>query len=229
MNTIGDIMTQVLVRNNQTTTDAFITDAMLRSWAKSAHTWASAFRKWPMTEGRVSTTYAGVEEISFEGYKADSIRFLKIGSSLYQKIGFRDYQQMKDDTPDSSDKVFTDFGRTILINTLSGGSGTLTAYGQYQPVLDTTDLQAKTIFSDYDEEGNEAIFLKMTSYLKNREHLPDEEQTFDEKATAKLTEVSERIAEEQHGYHNQNGDGMFKRMDVINGGFEDDLFNRDQF
>ena len=229
MENVGDIITEVLVRNNRTTTDAFITDAMLQDWTRSAHNWASAYKKWPFTEGRISTTYAGTEEIFFEGYKADSIRFIKVGNDLLQKVGFKDYQQMKDEQIDSSDKVYTDFGRMLFINVNADISGTLTAYGQYQPVIDPTDLTATTIFSGYDSEGNDAIVEKVTSYLKKREHLPDEVAIHEEKAKELLESVWGKIGGEQFAYHNRSGDGMFSRFDVLEGGFKEDLLKRDQF
>lgn len=228
MRTQTDIITQVLVRNNRTTTDGFISDTMLKNWYKDAHSWASAYKKWPFTEGKVSTTYTATETWNFEGYKADSIRFLTIGDKLYQKINFKDYKQMLDETPSSTDRVYTDYGRTIYINTASGGSGTLVVYGQYQPTLDITDETATTVFSDWDEEGNEAIVEKMTGYLKRREHLADEAELHDQRAVLKLNEVWDKIGGEQSNYQLRNGDGMFKRFDVLNGEFSDGI-NSDQF
>lgn len=229
LNTNNDIITEVLVRNNRSTTDGFITDTTIQGWLKDAHVWASAQQKWPMTEGRVSTTYTTQEEWSFEGYRADSFEFVTVGGDLFQKINFRDYIQMKDDTPSNTDKVYTDYGRTIFINVNSGSSGTLTAYGQYLPLLDVTDLTAKTIFSDWDDEGNEALVEKMSSYLKRKEHLAEESELHDKRATEKLGEVASRIAKEQSNYQVRNGDGMFKRFDAVNGGFREDIFKRDQF
>ena len=55
---IANIQSQVLVRSNRTTTDSFITDAMLNDWVRQAHNWAVNYKKWPFSEGRVSTTWA---------------------------------------------------------------------------------------------------------------------------------------------------------------------------
>lgn len=225
----GDIIAEVLVRNNRTTTDSFITDTNLFDWLRQAHTWASSFKKWPFTEGRVSTTWTGTEEISFEGYKADTIRFIQIGGKRLQKINFEDYQLMRENYPDANDRVYSDFSRILFINPSADVSGTLTAYGQFQPTLDPTDLAQETVFSSWDAEGNEAIVEKMTAYLKAREHLPDETKFHDDRAMQKLEEVAGRIGQEQFAYHSKNDDGMFKRMDVVNGGFEDEVFRRDQF
>ncbi len=226
---LGDIQTEVLVRNNRTTTDSFITDAMLQDWTRMAHTWAAAYKKWPCTEGRIQTTWAGIEEINFEGYKADSIRFVTVGGKRLQKLNFENYQLMKEVTPSLTDRVYSDYGRTNFFNTSTDVSGTLVAYGQYQPLLDPTDLTAETVFSSWDAEANEAIVEKMSSYLKRREHLAEEAELHDQRAAAKLEEVSKRIGEEQFAYQNRAGDGMYKRFDVLRGGFAADIFKRDQF
>jgi len=229
MRTKTDIITEVLVRNNRTTTDGFITNTMLTNWYTEANYWASDFEKWPFAEGRYSTTYTSTEEWSFEGYKADSIRFLTIGGEIYKKINFRNYKQLLADYTDYSDKVFSDYGKVVYINPGANGTGTLVVYGQYQPYIDITDENGTTVFSDWNEEANEAIVEKMTSSLKRREHLPDEAELHDQRAVLKLKEIWDKISKEQSEYQTQDDDGMFKRFDVLKGGFRDDLLNEDQF
>jgi len=57
INNVGELITQVLVRNNRTTTDSFVTDTILMDWVKAANTWATSVHKWPFTEGKQSTTF----------------------------------------------------------------------------------------------------------------------------------------------------------------------------
>ena len=235
LRTQNDIFTEVLVRNNRTTTDSFITDAMLKSWLIDAHVWATAFHKWPFTEGRVQTTYAtgtgpNSDEFFFEAYKADSFRIIQVGGKRLEKLNFEDYQIFREEEPEADDRVFSDFGRTVFINPRADVSGTLVAYGQYQPYIDVTDYTSTTLFSDYDEEGNEAIVEKMSGYLKRREHLAQEAELHDQRANAKLEEVWKRVQDEAYAYktHPDRG-GMYKRFDVIQGLGADELFQRDQF
>jgi hypothetical protein len=234
LNTTGDIITEVLIRNNRSTTDSFITDAMLQDWIQDAHSWAASYHKWPFTEKRdQSTAWSGSEEVLYSslgvGFRTDSIRLLTIGGKRFQKLNFEDYQIFKEEQPSSTDKVYSDFGRTLFINTASGASGSLVAYGQYSPNLDPTDLASTTIFSTYDEEGNEAIVEKMTCYLKRREHLPNEAELHDQRAVAKLEEVWTRITDEQFAYHpSPRSEGMWKRFDILQGDSEDGL-NTNQF
>ena len=236
MNTRDDIFTQVLVRNNRTTTDSFITDTNLKAWFKDAVIWGTSYKEWPFTEGRdASTTWSGTEAVEYSSFspefKADSIRMLIIGAKRLQKLNFEDYQIFREESPSSTDRVFSDFNRTVYINPNADVSGTLYAYGQEQVAVDVTDETGTTPFSTYDAEGNEAIYEKMSSYLKRREHLADEAELHDKRASTKLEEIWKRIQDRQALYqtHPDRG-GMFHHFDVIDGrGGNNDWFNEDQF
>lgn len=230
MRTRDDLFTELLVRNNLTTTDAFITDTYLKNWFRDAHVWASSFHKWPMTEGRVSTTFTATEEWQFEGFKADSIRIMQIGGKRLTKLNFEDYQTFREEESTADDRVFTDFGKLVFINPYVGLTGTLTAWGQYQPYVDVTDETGVTIFTNFDDEGNEGILEKMNSYLKRRLGNLQAAELHDQRAVAKLEEVWGRIQKEQFKYqtHPDSG-GMFKRFDVLQGAATDEIMHRDQF
>lgn len=230
MRTRDDIFTEILVRNNLTTTDTFITDATLKNWFRDAHVWAASYHKWPMTEGRVSTTFTGSEEWSFEGYKADSLRIVQIGGKRLTKLNFEDYQTFREEQPAGNDRVFADFGKLVFINPSIDLGGTLTAWGQYQPYVDVTDETGITIFTNFDDEGNEGILEKMNSYLKRRQGNTQAAELHDQRAAAKLDEIWKRVMEEQfkNQTHPDSG-GMFRRFDIIKGGMNDEIMNRDQF
>src|SRR3990167_4682875 len=108
LNNRDDIFQEFLVRNNRTTTDAFLTEAILKDWYKQANIWGSARHKWPMTEGRLQTTFAtgsgpNSDEYFFEGYHADSFRLLQIGGKALRKLNFEDYQKQQEIEPDSNE------------------------------------------------------------------------------------------------------------------------------
>lgn len=205
MNTRDQIINQVLVRNNRTTTDAFITDTSLNTWFRDAVIWSTAYKKWPFTEARdESATWSGAEQVPYSTFapefKADSIRIMTIGGARMKKLNFEDYLIFKEEEPTATDRVFSDNGRTLYINTAADVSGTLRVFGQEQVAIDMTDEAQTTPFSTYDAEGNEAIYEKMSSYLKRREHLADEAELHDKRAAAKLDEIWARILDEQHKY-----------------------------
>lgn len=231
MKTQSDIITEVLVRLNQTTTAAFYTDAMLSAWTDQAHKWAAAQHKWPFTEGRATTTYTTTEEWNFEGYKADSFRIVQVGTKRLNKLAYEDYLIFKESEPSASDRVFSDYGNTLFINTAVDSSGTLTVWGQYTPAtLDATDPTVQTVFTPTAEEGNDAIVEKVLYYAKVKEKKMNEAAVFETQAKLKLEELWKRIQDEQYAYqtHRDRG-GMFKRIDVLSGLQNDEVWKRDQF
>ncbi len=246
LRTTGDIITEVLVRNNRTTTDGFITDGILQSWLKTAHMFVTSYHKWPLTEGRTSTTFAsfvsnedGYLQGSYpEGWKSESIRSLTIGGKKVTKTNFYKFQKFIEDNPQDTSRIFTDRGKIIYINPRIDLSGTVTAWGQYTPILDVTDMTATTIFSDSDEEGNEAIVFMMSSYLFERESpsagvskgkVVSPSIAKIQKAIDVLDLLWKRVADEQFGYNTPLDDGMWKRFDVLRGGFPEDINNTNRF
>lgn len=229
--TYSNLLDQVIVRLGVSTTSAFYTDAIIGGWIRSATRWATSYKKWPFTEARLSTTYVeGTEEWNFEGIKADSIRMLQVGGKRFQKLNFEDYQIYKEKAA-GEEKNFSDFNRTLFINPLADASGTLTIWAQYAPVdIDITDASATTVFSNYDEEGNEAIVEKVLAYANLREKKENEANLHDAKAVQILDNLWKRITDEQFNYHTTSArDGMFERFDVLKGAMSDDLIKRDRF
>lgn len=217
------------------TTDSFITDTTLKGWLFDAHVWATSYKKWPFTEGRIGTTFAsgggpGSDEWFFEGIKSDSIRFITIGGKKLRKLNFQDYQIFREAEATGTDRVFSDFGRTLYVNPYADVSGTMYVYGQYQPYIDVTDETGGTVFTGYDEEGNEAIVEKMQNYLKRRQRLVNEAELHDKRAAAKLEEIWARVQDEAYAYetHPDRG-GMFKPFDVLEGGLQSEVIKRNQF
>lgn len=229
--TFNDLKTDVITKLGIQTTDAYYTDTILNNWIKQGTRWATSFKKWPFTEGRVSSTFTGIEEWNFEGYKSDSFRIVQIGGKRLEKLNFEDYQILREEESDNDDRVYSDFGRTVFINPQIDLSGTLTCYGQYTPVdIDPTDLTSETVFSNGDEEGNEAIVEKVLEFAKTREKKLLEAQAHKVRASEILDLLYKKVTDEQFNYktHSARG-GMWKRIDVVAGELEDEMFKRNQF
>jgi len=231
LNTQADLISETLVRMGITTTVGFITDVMLNDWSIQAHRWAAGYKKWPFTEGRVSTTYASMEENDYpEGWKTDSVRILTLGGYRFEKKNFEDYQIFREVEPNATDRIFSDFNRVIYINPNSGLSGTTVFYGQYMPAaFDITDnpTTSYTVFSGAEEEGNEAIVQEMLSYAKQREGKSQEALVIHETAKRILDSVWEKIQAEQYAYQTKSR-GMFKYFDVLQSN-EGPNIDEDQF
>jgi hypothetical protein len=225
---VNDIKNQVLVRLGAGTSLGFYTDTILTDWFTLAHKWATSYKKWTYTEGRVSTTYStSTEEWSYpEGWKPDSIRMLQVGGKRCQKLNFEDYQRFREDNPDSTDKVFSDYGTVYYINPNAGLSGTTVVYGQYTPIWDITDEDFKTVFSGVEEDGNEAIIQRMLAFAMEKEKKTQEAIVYYAKAKELLDRMWQNYKDEQFGYHTKNR-GIWSDFDVLEGGVSDT--NEDQF
>ena len=230
--TLGDIQDEFIVRANiATTASGFLTDTILNDWTRFAILSSGASHKFPFTEGRVSTTFVGgTEEYPFEGYKSDSFRLVQIGGKRLRKLDFRNYQIFREEESSADERVFSDFARALFVNPNVDLSGTLTAWGQYTPIVDPTDKTGTTVFSDNDEEGNEAVVLEMMSYLKDREKKPQEAEVYHKRAQLILDGIWDRVMGEAYQYqtHPDSG-GMFRRFDVLRGSYQEEIFRRDQF
>lgn len=230
LRTFEEIKNDVIVKSGIKTTSTYFTDAILDDWIKQSERWATAFKKWPFTEGRVSTTFvAGQEEYPFEGYKSDSFRMVHVGGKRLGKITFEDYKIFKEDQESSADRVFSDYGRIMFVNPLIDLAGTLTAWGQYTPApIDVTEPNSLTVFSNGDEEGNEAIVEKVLSFIRKRQQKRNDAN--DHLKNAKdILENMEGIVEEELFNYKTKDRGMFERVDVVNGSYYNDGIKRDQF
>lgn len=232
MNTLGEIKTEVLVQLGVSTTVGYYTDDILNRWIDDSHKWAAAFRKWPFTEKRDQTTsWSGTEEVAYPSsdLRSDTIRLLQIGGKRLRKINFEHYQRFREDNPSSSERLFSDYSRTLFINPYADVSGTLTAFAQYTPSsFDFTDPSSETVFSIEEEDGNAAILEDVLSKAKTREKKMNEAQAHQVNARTLLTELFDSIGQEQFLYDSE-GEGMWERIDVLNGGLYSKEIKRDQF
>jgi hypothetical protein len=228
----GNLATEVLVRSGKDTTSGWVTDTMLNDWLSQSHRFGAGYKKWPFTEGRTSTTFATTSETwDFEGYKADSFRIITVGDRRLQKLNFEDYLIFKEESPSADDRVYSDFGGLVYVNTGADVSGTMTAYGQYMPAnFDATDDTTETVFSEGNDEGNQAVIEEAISYVFRRDGKAQESIERHLLAKQLLDELWKRVLEEQYAYqtHPDRG-GQYRRFDVLKGSVSDEILKRDQF
>lgn len=238
--TIGGIKNDIIVKLGIATTSAYYTDAILDDWIDMAHKWAAGYKKWGFTEGRISTTFAslGTTEDGYtvleypEAFRTDSIRLLTIGGKHFNKKNFYRFQAFLEDNSSDSSRIFTDYARRVLINPRADAlSGTVVAWGQFLPAhLDSTNPALPTVFSTFDDDGNHAIVAKVLGYAAAKEKQAQSQiDEYDQRAATLLDGLWNKIAEEQAMYQDTLNDGMYKRFDVLRGGFKEDLYRRDQW
>lgn len=248
ISTTGGIKNDIIVKLGIDTTSAFYTDAVLDEWINTAHKWAANFKKWPMTEGRVSTTTAststnedGWTVLEYpEGFKTDSIRMLTVGGKHFLKKNFYKFQEFIENNSSDTSVIYTDYARRIFINPNAAGfSGTIALWGQFMPNdLDRTDPTQGTIFTGFNDEGNLAIVQEVMSYAADRERqgvglvrgkVAGVGPFHHNSAIDILEHLWKTITDEQFMYQDTQNEGMFKRFDITRGGFKEDVFRRDSW
>lgn len=241
LSNLGGMKNEVLVRMGVLTTAAYYTDQMLFDEINIAHKWAAGYKKWPFTfrhdasfafDGR-SDWYAYPT-----GFKSDSIRYLMVGGKRHTKTHLWDYQIYLEDSPQGKDRIWSGFGRVIYINPNTDVSGTIETWGQYLPAnLDPSDPTSTTIFSGYEEDGNEAIIDEVVARFNQRERqnvaivrgkFSGQAPYHSQLAAETLERIWQGVKDEQFGYLAKNRE-MFVRVDILRGANRDDIFKRDQF
>lgn len=245
--TLGDIKNDVLVKLNQGTSQGFYTDTLLNTWFNECYMYCASKYKWPMTQSKdTSLTFSQGTEIYAvpAQFKTDSIRVLQIGTSptIYNigKTEFEDYMYFREWMTTASDRIWTEFTRNIYINPNMDVAGVITLYGQKNITsLDGTNSDATntTIFSGAEEEGNEAIAYRMLGLAMMKEKrigqgakgkLSGEGQVYLSMSDSILDAIWKRITDERYAYQNRNKE-MFRRLNVLKGGYQEEIFKRDQF
>ncbi len=229
LQTFGDITKEIATRLSVSTTAAYYTDDIIKTFALAGYKRAVGYKKWPFTQGKETTTFTGSEEYSYpEAWKSNSIRLLQVGGKRLQKKNFEDYQIFREEEPSSGELIFANYGRRYFINPNINTSGTIVVWGQYVPALDASLPAATTPFTESEEAGNDAIVEIALSYAMTREKKESESILHLKKAQAILDEIWTNIKDEQFDNQSTNR-GMFKRFDVLHGALEDELIKRDQF
>jgi len=223
----ADLQLQSIVRMGIDTTSTFITETMIRNWLDMGHKWAASYKKWPMTEYMdISGTFTnGTIAYNYPNtnFKTDSIRGLAIGSmtaggaTIFDKKIFTDFAKYMVDYPTGTDEIFSDYGRILYINP-NCTSGTIMSFGQLTPptlglVASST---ASTVFSNYDEEGDDAIIDKVCSYGFRRMKKFQEAIDFENRARMTLDELWKRIQDEQALYQTKDRP-IWERFNVVKG------------
>lgn len=225
--TRGDIKTEILVRGGWDTTSAWYTEAQINDWINQAQRKCAAFYSWPFCEymDKSGVFTSGTEENSYPnaGFKTDSIKFLKIGTTIFHKKNFKDYQEWRENYDGATDEVFSDFGRTLYINPNCAG-GTIYAFGHLIPsnIADGDENDAtNTIFSTAaEDEGNEAIIEEVMSLATKRSKDLNASAAHHLAAKEILAEMVVRIKSEQANYGGKDRK-MFSNFNVISGGLQD--------
>lgn len=149
---------------------------------QDAYLWAGTLYFWPpLYRARIFSSKPNTQSLKYDYYDypvdflTNSISRLYIGGKQYSKKAFQDFLDYVDNTiegstpPDPTKRFFAEFSRQFFVWPAASVAGTNdgTVWGNIQPpqLANPTDT---TIFSLWDDAGNEAICKKALSVLMER-------------------------------------------------------------
>jgi len=188
MQTRADIETELqarlMVANNSTMFSAArITEVTKQSnqWAGTLFFWPSLFRSRYFSSKPSSQSSTPILPLNYDYYDypsdflTGSVSRLYFSNQSYKKVAFQDFLDYVDNTkqgsppPDKTHRYFAEHGRQFFVwpGVTSAGVNDGLVWGNIQPP-DLTNSTDKTIFSLWDDTGNEAIVKKALSVLMER-------------------------------------------------------------
>ena len=170
----SELQIRLLSANNSTNFGA----ARLTKLIQDAELWATSLHFWPqLSRARVTDTFAGQEYYDYpDDFLTDSINRLYINGKRYDRKNFGDFRDYVDAPtatsfpPDQTKNFFANYGRQYFVfpvPTVTGPDDNLIIWGNIQsPGLPLST--STTIFSLWDDSGNEAIVQKAFSVAMQR-------------------------------------------------------------
>lgn len=233
MNYFRELCTQLNIDYTDIANNDLFTSTMLIRWLNLSKDEACARHEWPFTEGeRDIATTAGKEDYDYPtAMRSDSLRYLTVNDKRYEKLTFEDYLTYREDRSTGTDKFFSDRNRVLYINYLASGfGGSIVCYGQVFVSGAIDSASTTTVFSSGEPEGDEAIvklaYAKALSSDKMKNPVKGQKERFE--AFEILDGIWDRIITKQASYHTKDRP-LFKRFNVLKGGYEDELRNPNRF
>lgn len=182
MQTRSDIETELLARIMAANNSTQFSSTRLTTLVKDANLWAGTLFFWPpLFRNRIFSSKPNTQSLNYDyydypsDYLTGSIQRLYIGGLKYEKKAFQDFLDYVDQAtpgalpPDSTKRYFAEYARQFFVYptvSVQGDSDGL-VWGNIQPLsLDSpSDI---TIFSQWNDSGNEAILKKALSVALER-------------------------------------------------------------
>lgn len=212
--------------------DLFSETELVR-WLSLSKDEAVARHPWPFTEGREElTSVAGQEKYDYPtNMKTGSLRYLTVNDKRYKKLLFEDYLTHLEDYSSCNEKIFSERNRIFYVNYNATDFGnTIVCYGQVEVTGSVSSATSSSVFTMAEPEADEAIVKLAYSKALASDKMKNPAKARLERMEAFeiLDGIWQRIIEKRHTYRTKERP-LFKRINVLKGRYEDELFKRDQF
>lgn len=188
MQTRSDIETETINRAQVANNSVAFSAARVTEVTKQSYQWAGCLFFWPslmrcryFSSKPSSQSATPILPLNYDYYDyptdflTDSISRLYFNGKRYDKKAYQDFIDYVDNSsqasmpPDNTKRYFAEYGRQFFVwpGVTDAGTNDGLAWGNIQPP-DLTNSTDKTIFSLWNDSGNEAIVKKNLSVLMER-------------------------------------------------------------
>lgn len=204
MNTFLEMQTELQSRLSITGSSSFYTLARIKSELNDIHIWAGSLFDWPaLKDARRTSSIAGNYYYDYPStFRPESIWTIEIDGKEYNPKDFDDFMDYKRNNPsDTSKRIFANYGLQYFVfpTPTANGTNNIDVWGfKNAPALSADG--DKTIFSDYDPAGNEAIVKQALAVLQAKGKDKKTGQIEDAEAKAILAGIYQKILQNRQRY-----------------------------
>jgi hypothetical protein len=162
-----ELLSQLMAADNSSIYPA----ARLTQLIKNAYKWATNLFIWnDLVRAKCTGTIAGNDYYDYPAeFRSDTIIRVEIDGEPYDQINFEDFLQFRKDEPNSTEKLFANFGRQLFIfpTPTVTGDGNMDLWGAIQ-ADDLVNSSTVSIFSGNKDSANESVVRKAFSVAVKR-------------------------------------------------------------
>ena len=218
LETLTNIITELTARIGATVDSTFFTPTKIKEVAIQSYNWAVSLYEWPMLEtAKVTTTTTGQYYYDYpDGFMTDSVFRVIVDGVKYDLKNFDDFLDYKHITTGIKDlKISADYGKQIFLYPTPTEDGKDIIIFGLQNVVEIGD-DDKTIFTDSDIMGNEAVVKRGLGILLAQANLKKEGQAEDAEALAMLANLYSKVLKRKAKYQRLDK-AMFEVPDFFEG------------
>jgi len=161
MRTRLDIFTKLQPKLFAVGTSTYFTTTRINAQISDSYLTVANARQWPdIKKGFVTSTVNGQDYYDYpSNCQSESVFKISVdGDSKYEKWDFEDFMREVEDNPDSTKKIFSEYGRQLFIfpTPTTNGVSNLILWGVIQAAVLTGDSDI-TMFTDWCDSLNDAI------------------------------------------------------------------------
>lgn len=167
MQTYLEMQTELTSRLGVASSSTKFPSSRIQTLIKDAHMWATALYPFRQLTTVQTITSDGGEDFPYpDAIRIGSIWAIYVNDLPFRKKRWEDYLEWKRLYPSSTKRIFAELGTNYYIHPTPAAGLDIDTYGQVRATQLSADGDL-TIFSNSNEEGNEAIVLKAMSVAKN--------------------------------------------------------------